>query len=209
MIGALAWRLSLPSGLTMSGARYATAPASTTAWASSGECLAMSARADAPMRFSDSSGSCTSNPHVQRRKRVWGTLGREILARFEPPADFPRQIVARTGGYTYAAKGWDLPSLYAIFCCCAPNQTRINNVQIVLLSSCFAVRRESAPARRAPAERRRPSPLQYPPAPRCVRRYSPSPTPPTLSPPGQTPPGTPPASLAPRCLPPPVRGREG
>jgi hypothetical protein len=89
MIGALAWRLSLPSGLTMSGARYATAPASTTAWASSGECLAMSARADAPMRFSDSSGSCTSNPHVQRRKASVGDFGEGDSRSFRAARRFP------------------------------------------------------------------------------------------------------------------------
>ena len=37
------------------------APASTTVWASSGECLLMSDRAEAAMRFNDSSGSCRSH----------------------------------------------------------------------------------------------------------------------------------------------------
>lgn len=34
------------------------APASTTVWASSGECLQISLRAEAAMRFRDNSGSC-------------------------------------------------------------------------------------------------------------------------------------------------------
>ena len=51
--------LSLASCDTTRGARYATAPASTTAWASSGVCLATSDSAEAAMRLRDSSGSWT------------------------------------------------------------------------------------------------------------------------------------------------------
>ena len=56
----LAWvqlTLSLASGLRIIWARWAMAPASTTVWASSGECLQMSLRAEAAIRFSESSGS--------------------------------------------------------------------------------------------------------------------------------------------------------
>ena len=53
--------LSLASGLRIIWARCAMAPASTTVCASSGECLQMSLKADAAMRFSDSSGSYRSH----------------------------------------------------------------------------------------------------------------------------------------------------
>lgn len=49
---------SWASGLSINCARWAMAPASTTVWASSGECLAMSDRADAATRFRAISGSC-------------------------------------------------------------------------------------------------------------------------------------------------------
>ena len=49
---------SLASGLRIICARCAIAPASTTVCASSGECLQMSLRAEAAIRFSEISGSC-------------------------------------------------------------------------------------------------------------------------------------------------------
>ena len=51
------WRLSLASGWLINGAKYATAPASTTACASSGECLQMSPKEEAEMRLRVISGS--------------------------------------------------------------------------------------------------------------------------------------------------------
>ncbi len=49
--------LSLASGLRIICARWAIAPASTTVWANSGECLQMSLNADAAIRLRLNSGS--------------------------------------------------------------------------------------------------------------------------------------------------------
>ena len=49
--------LSLASGLRIICAKWAMAPASTTVWASSGECLQMSESAEAATRLRESSGS--------------------------------------------------------------------------------------------------------------------------------------------------------